>query len=259
MRRMHLIIFLFITAFGAFTFADPFFVSAQAQGASPFDRPFMVLSNLDQQYFKTCGSCGNSRGNGVRADYQQQMVTSPSLDGNSTEFSIASPSGAHGNAYWYIKRKGEPGQLPQKIVYEFSFYVPVEDAGKQQAIEFATGMRWTDGYMYRFAWQMNFRERTWRVYDPTLHRWVETGLSFPGLKYGQWNTVMTEGRPDVALKRSVGLALTFNGVRETTSVTTGARREPSNEPYLVNAFQLDSNKNGEMYRVYVDLMRLSLY
>jgi hypothetical protein len=127
------------------------------------------------------------------------------------------------------------------------------------AIEFATGMRWTDSYMYRFAWQMNFGSKLWRVYDPYLHMWVSTKIPLTGIKFGSWNTIVVEGAPNISSRTTKNLAVTVNGVRYTTTTTTHAKKESSNKPYFVNAFQLDSDKNGDAYAVYVDKMNAALY
>jgi hypothetical protein len=228
------------------------FAAAQSQ-------PFLVYSNIDQQLFTTCGSCGNSGGAGTLAQYLQSIVSSITLDGRASEFYLDAPYGTYANAYWYIKHWDAPSKVPQAIQYSFSLYIPSNYSSSMQAIEFATGMRWSDGYMYRFAWQMNFGGMKWRVYDPYLKRWVDTGIALSGVKFGAWNTIVVEGAPNVSGKTTRNLAVTLNGVRKTTLVTTHAKKETSTRRYFVNAFQLDSNKYGNSYSVYVDKMNVALY
>jgi len=221
--------------------------------------PFLVNSNLDQKLMTTCGSCGNSGGSGTLAQYQQSIVSSITLDGRDSEFYLDAPSGSYADAYWYNKTWDVPSKVPTKIVYSFSLYIPSNFTNSMHAIEFATGMRWTDSYMYRFAWQMNFGSKMWRVYDPYLKRWVDTGIAVSGIKFGSWNTIVVEGAPNTSSKSTRNLALTVNGVRKTTLVTTRAKKETSTRRYFVNAFQLDSNKQGNAYSVYVDKMTVALY
>lgn len=221
--------------------------------------PFAVYTNIDEKLFTTCGSCGNSGGTGSLANYQQSIVSSITQDGRASEFYLDAPSGSYANAYWYRKTLDTPSKLPTQIRYSFSLYIPSDHVSAMHAIEFATGMRWTDSYMYRFAWQMNFGSMKWRIYDPYLKRWVDTGLALTGIKFGSWNTIVVEGAPNISGKATKNLALTVNGVRKTTMVVTHARKETSSRKYFVNAFQLDSNKTGEAYSVYVDKMKVELF
>lgn len=229
------------------------FASAQSS------QPFLSYSNIDEHLFSTCGSCGNSSGNATTADYQQSIVSSTTLDGRGSEFYLHSPAGKFSNAYWYNKWNGAPSKVPQLIRYSFSLYIPSNYSSAMHAIEFATGMRWKDAYMYRFAWQMNFGSKMWRVYDPYLKKWVETGIALQGVKFGSWNTIMVEGAPNTSSRTTKNLAVTINGVRYTTKTVTHARKESSSKPYFVNAFQLDSDKQGDAYGVFVDKMTAQLY
>jgi hypothetical protein len=214
---------------------------------------------MDEKLFSTCGSCGNNPGSATLAEYQQSIVSSTTLDGRASEFYLHAPYGSYANGYWYNKNWDVPSKVPSLIRYSFSLYIPSDYASAMHAIEFATGMRWTDSYMYRFAWQMNFVSKNWRVYDPYLGRWVDTGIYLSGIKFGAWNTIVVEGAPNVNGKSTKNLAVTVNGVRRTTLVTTHARKESSNRRYFVNAFQLDSDKQGDSYAVYVDKMNIALF
>lgn len=220
---------------------------------------FSTYSNLDQTLFTTCGSCGNSGGSGTLAEYQQSIVSSTTLDGRASEFYLDAPSGSYANAYWYHKTWDAPSKLPSNIRYSFSLYIPSDYKSAARAIEFATGIRWTDAYMYRFAWQMNFASGKWRVYDPYLGKWVDTGIYVSGIKFGAWNTITVEGAPNTSAKTTKNLAITVNGTRYTTQVVTHAKKNSSTRRYLVYAFQLDSNKYGDPYAVYVDKMNVALF
>lgn len=229
------------------------FVAAQTT------QPFLAYSNLDQQLFTTCGSCGNSGGSGTVAEYQQSIVSSITQDGRSSEFYLNAPYGSYANGYWYMKHWDAPSKVPTLIRYSFSLYIPKDYQSAMHAIEFATGMRWSDAYMYRFAWQMNFGSMKWRVYDPYLGKWVDTGIALSGIKFGAWNTVVVDGAPNMSSRTTKNLAVTVNGTRKTTLVTTHAKKESSTRKYIVNAFQLDSDKQGDSYSVYVDKMYVALY
>lgn len=237
-----------------FVFLAASFVTAQTPA-----QPFLVYNNLDQKLFSTCGSCGNTGGAGTLAQYQQSIVSSITLDGRASEFYLDAPSGSYANAYWYLKNWDVPSKVPSLIRYSFSLYIPNNYAYAMHAIEFATGMRWTDSYMYRFAWQMNFGSKKWRVYDPYLGSWIDTGIYLSGIKFGAWNTITVEGAPNTNSKATKNLAVTVNGVRNITPVTTRARKESSNRRYFVNAFQLDSDRQGDPYAVYVDKMKVEMF
>lgn len=243
MKRVALLLVIFAASFAA------------AQSA----QPFLAYSNLDQQLFTTCGSCGNSGGSGTTASYLQSVVSSITLDGRSSEFYLDAPYGSYANAYWYLKHWDAPSKVPQLIRYSFSLYIPSSYKYAMHAIEFATGMRWSDAYMYRFAWQMNFGSNTWRVYDPYLGKWVNTGIALAGIKFGAWNTIVVDGAPNISSRTTKNLAVTVNGTRYTTLTTTHAKKESSTRKYIVNAFQLDSDKTGDSYSVYVDQMNVALY
>ncbi len=236
-----------------------FFLFAASFAAAQTTQPFLVYSNLDQQLFTTCGNCGNTGGAGTLASYQQSIVSSITLDGRSSEFYLDAPYGSYANAYWYLKHWDAPSKVPQLLRYSFSLYIPKAYQYSMHAIEFATGMRWSDAYMYRFAWQMNFGGMKWRIYDPYLGKWVDTGIALSGIKFGAWNTITVDGAANMSAKTTKNLAVTVNGVRKTTLVTTHAKKESSTRKYIVNAFQLDSNRTGDSYAVYVDKMNVALY
>ncbi len=182
----------------------------------------------------------------------ERGLTSPSMDGSSTQFKIGG-SHPYKNAYWYIKHYDTPSKPLSYLKYEFELYIPSGFANTPQAIEFECQQK-ASGHTYNFAWQADYGSHQWRIFNYAARRWESSGLSFAGLTPGTWHHVIAEFHADGT--QVVHDALTIDGTRRVVNIRHQARASSRGE-YLTNAFQLDLDGAPTGYHVYVDAMSIT--
>lgn len=183
----------------------------------------------------------------------ERGITSPNLDGSATQFSIGGTY-AFKNAYWFVKHyTGSPTAPVSYLKYEFYLWVPAVFEKIPQAIEFECQQK-VGGYLYNFAWQMDYKSKTWRTFNFTQKQWESAGVSFAGLAGGKWHHVIAEYH--TANKQVIHDAITLDGVRHVVNIHHPARVWNTGH-YLSNAFQLDLNGTATDYHVYVDKMSVT--
>jgi hypothetical protein len=214
-----------------------------------------VLSRIEEQSeWQTCGNCGNTGATGETATYSMTRgLSSPSLDGSSSLFSIGGPY-PYKNGYWYIGHSNSPTTPLQYLRYEFDLYVPGKYANAPQAIEFECQQK-ANGYVYNFAWQADYARNEWRIFDYVLKRWDSTGIALTRFSTDKWHHIVAEYHTSGS--SVIHDALTVDGVRKTVGAKHPAKYVGGTSHYLTNAFQLDLNKYATPYKIYVDGMKVS--
>jgi len=221
---------------------------------APVPKGVTVLSRIEESSgWKTCGNCGNTGASGATASYSMNRgITSPNTDGSSTMFQISGKP--YTNGYWYIGHTPSPATPLKYLRYEFDLYVPSASANVPQAIEFECQQQ-VSGHVYNFAWQANYAGKIWRVFDYVAKRWDPTALRFDGFQPNTWHHIIAEYHTTGTTV--VHDALTIDGARHVVNLRHASKGTSSTGHYLTNAFQLDLNKYGTAYRVYVDGMKVS--
>ncbi len=213
-----------------------------------------VLDHLDDNSWLTCGACGNDHATGaVAGSSYQNGVGSPSVDGSATQFTVT-PTAPYSNAYWYQEHGPVPGQL-NSLTYEFEPYVPAGASTAAQAIEFECQQQ-LGGWIYNFAWQANYVEGAWKIFNYGAATWDSTGVPFPKFAPGTWHHIVAEFHNDTAAHTVTHDALTIDGTRYAVGVKHNAFSAGVNDK-ITNAFQLDTNSAAQAYGVYVDSMRVT--
>jgi hypothetical protein len=213
-----------------------------------------VITRIEEQTsWQTCGACGNSGGTGVVASRQLiRGITTPSLDGSSTVFSIGGKYTPYKNAYWYISHQA-PSHAFKSLRYEFDLMIPLVSASAPQAIEFECQQR-VNGRVYNFAWQADYASKRWRVFNYTLRKWEATSVPFARFTPNVWHHVIAEYHAESSIV--VHDALTIDG-RRTILGLRHASKASNNPNEFTNAFQLDLNGSSTPYKVYVDNMTVT--
>jgi Big-like domain-containing protein len=207
--------------------------------------------------WQTCGNCGNTGATGATATYHMTRgIGSPSEDGSSAMFSISGP--AFKNGYWWISDNPVPNQGLKYLRYEFDIYIPKGYENAPQAIEFECQQR-LNGWVYNFAWQAEYPNSVWRVFNYTMRRWESTGIHFNHFTPGTWHHIVTEFHNDPSTHRVYHDAITVDGVRHAvTQAAVHSAKNTGGANYFNNAFQLDLNSKGTPYKVYVDRMKVTI-
>ena len=213
-----------------------------------------VITRIEEQTgWQTCGACGNNGGGGVVATRSlTRGVTTPSLDGSSSIYSIGGRYTPYANAYWYISHQA-PSHAFKSLRYEFDLMIPAASASAPQAIEFECQQR-VNGRVYNFAWQADYASRHWRVFNYAVERWESTSVPFAEFKPNVWHHVVAEYHAESSTV--VHDALTIDG-RRTVVGLRHASKASSNPNEFTNAFQLDLNGSSTPFKVYIDNMTVT--
>lgn len=165
-------------------------------------------------------------------------------------FSI-NPSGPYANSYWYKELGVDPSK--SKFTYELSFMFPsTQDALNAQAIEFEI-QQVSTGLVFNMGWQFDFSSSMVRVFDFESTSWVSTGLVCPRWVSGQWMNLLVEMHRETG--RVCFDAITINAIKHVLNISRPVATKSIKD--MINcAIQLDSNANGDPYRVMVDRIRV---
>ncbi len=221
---------------------------------SPSAPSGVVLDHVEEAPWLTCGNCGNSNG-GTAASYSSKRgIASPSEDGSSTEFSIASAR-PFTNGYFF-QEHAPVSTAMAALTYEFDIYIAPGMENLPQAIEFECQQK-LNGWVYNFSWQAVYPSDTWRIFDYSLKRWDDTGVPFAHFAPGVWHHVAAEFHNDTAAHRVIHDALTVDGARQALNISHNAFHSGAVGEEFTNAIQLDINAAHSAYSIYIDKMKIN--
>jgi hypothetical protein len=204
----------------------------------------------------TCGSCGDNGGDGALANYYMTRgITTPSMDGSSSKFSISATK-PYANGYWYFNHSA-PDHALTYLSYEFYVYIPSGYQNAPQAIEFECQHR-VNGWVYNFAWQADYASNTWRFFNYSTKSWVYSGLSLKRFTAGAWHHVIATFHTSSTSHTVYHDTLTIDGVQHTVNKSNSATYTGNYYNRFTNAFQLDINGVDTAYHLYVDGMKINL-
>lgn len=207
-------------------------------------------------------------GSGTPASALTQNVSSPSMDGESAQFSMgpSSPDCPHYcNMLYFNPIAG--GTNVNTFTYDL--YFAIDNPNAPQALEFDLNQGFDDttansgqGNPQRFTWgtECNLNGDTppgqWDIWDDSLQYWVATGISCHASDFqaGAWNhlTWNFHSMGDYVYYDT----LTLNGT--VYPVNISYLNQPGWDLEEIDAaFQMDLNANGDPYNVYLDEVSLT--
>jgi hypothetical protein len=214
-----------------------------------------TIPQIQNGAWQTCGNCGNSGATGVTATYAvAQNISSPSLSGSSAQFSINGNGNAFPDGYWYIKRDSLMPNPVKYLSYSFDLYVPSYPTGTIQAIEFEN-QQVVNGKLYNFAWQANYAGNSWRTFNYASSSWVAASVPFAAFAPNTWHHIVSTFHVDPSTGNGIHDSLAIDG-NTYGNLNISYAPSASSGNYLSNGFQLDTNKTGTAYKVYVDNMQI---
>jgi hypothetical protein len=209
-----------------------------------------VKSKIDQMSgWQSCDACAGAGGAGPRASVTTGSgVASPSLDGNSRSFHIAS-STPYADGLWW-KQLGASGAT--NLVYDLWFYIKTPQYS--QALEFdvnqANGSkRWV------FGTQCNIAANQWDVWMNASGKWTHTGISCSAPAAFKWHHLTWEFTRSGSYAKFV--ALTLDGVKHYVNRSYPAKGSGVHE--LNVAFQMDLKSNHVPYTTWLDNVSLKYW
>ncbi|HZR29411.1 MAG TPA: hypothetical protein VFA71_11600 [Terriglobales bacterium] len=177
--------------------------------------------------------------------------STPSLDGNSTKFSIAGPTG-YSNELWFNPVGG--GNSVTHFVYDLWFLIDKPLAS--QALEFDInqtfgGQRWTWGT------ECNFNASgKWDIWDPLHETWVPTSVDCKPFPANTWIHLIWN------FERVNGKAHYISVTVDNQTFNVDQFFDPQQNWTLEEidaAFQMDGNFTQEPYNVWLDKVNLQVF
>lgn len=185
-------------------------------------------------------------------------VATQSQPGITSAWFNLAPAGPWADGYWYKKL----GVWPKKttFTYELSFlFGTAGDSAASNCVELDI-QQVISGLGFNPGWQFDFGGNRLRVWDRDRKEkklpepWIDTGQPCPRWIAGQWVHIVAENHRDGA--NVYHDAMTINGVR--IPINMAFPVTPLALPDMLNcAVQLDGNKAGTAYKLYIDRVKFT--
>ena len=210
-----------------------------------------TYSSLQKYKWTSCTVCAGANGSGSIASLSQVLyVSSPSLSGSSSKFSIGG-STPYSNALWW-KQVGANSSA-HNFKYDLYFYL--RNSSAPQALEFDVNQS-VDGHKYIFGTECDIRNTgTWRVWSKA-YGWRSTGIGCHAPTAYTWHHLTWQ------FQRTSGGNVNFVSVTidgSTHYVNRIYAPEGSSVNELNVAFQMDGNKYMTDYQVWLDKVTLTAW
>lgn len=208
--------------------------------------------NIEQMSkWSSCSACAGAGGSGpVASVYQTLGISSPSMDGNATKFTIKG-STAYANGLWW-KQLGANSSA-HRFTYDLYFYLKNPSAA--QALEFDVNQS-LNGKKYIFGTECSIKgSGTWKVYSASS-KWVNTGIPCSRPAAYKWHHLIWE------FERTSGgnvhfISFTLNGSKHYVNKTYAPKSSSASEINV--AFQMDGDKYMTDYDTWLDKVKLTYW
>jgi len=162
------------------------------------------------------------------------------------------PKGPYANGYWYNQLGADATRTSFTYDLRFMFGTAI-DAAASQAVELDI-QQVIGGVVYNMGWQFDFADNALRVWNRSGKTWVKTGK--PCLRWiqGQWIHILAEQHRIGG--NVIHDAITINGLRLPIDMSFPAPTLGLND-MLNCAIQLDGNKAGATYQIYLDAIKFN--
>ena len=210
-----------------------------------------TYSSIQKSKWTSCTVCAGKNGSGPSASYSQTTyVSSPSMTGSSSKFSIGG-STPYANALWWKQLGGNSSA--HNFKYDLYFYLKNPTAA--QALEFDVNQS-VGGHKYIFGTECNIKgSHTWRVWSAATS-WVSTGIPCGMPSAYKWHH-LTWNFQRTSTGKVKFVSVTLDG--KTSYVNRTYSPKSSGVSELNVAFQMDGNKDMTDYQVWLDKVTLTAW
>lgn len=193
-------------------------------------------------------TCASGRGNAVFA--MAQGIQSPSLDGQSAQFSLRGPVG-YSNALWWNQLGGNDGA--HNFVYDLYVYITQPNA--PQSLEFDVNQSIaSQGLKFIFGTECDLQAtHVWHNWDTAHAKWRNTSVPCKPFPAYTWNHLVLQFQR-MANNKILFVAVTINGQTHYFNKQFDPERTSAEE--LNVAFQMDGNSHQTPYSVWLDKVTL---
>jgi hypothetical protein len=216
-----------------------------------------TYSSIDQMSgFGFCTTCAGAGGAGPAATfYMKQGVSSPSMDGKSTEFHLGGKT-PYSDAIWWKKLPVSNTSALRHFVYDTYFYYT--NASAVQGLEFNI-TQYFGGKGFEYGMTCDVRNsHTWKMSVANtassklsdMH-WQSTGIACPAPPTNKWNHLILEFERTTD-NRVHFIAVTLNGTKNYINKYAYKRIAPSSWGGVTTHFQMNGNQRQDAYSVWLD-------
>ena len=212
--------------------------------------------------------CSPSPCNGFQFSHTPN-VSSPSLSGKATAFSLGGPSGTApwGDVLFSLPVLGQFSTqnlpdvghtlLPTLHNFTYDTYVYVTNASITQVLEFDINM-YMNGVGMLWGTQCNYLGgRVWDIWDSANARWVSTGVACNLINNG-WNHVTIQGQRGAG-NAVVYQTITLNGSTANINTTYSPFTVPVSWWGVTVNYQIDGNATQAANTTYLDNVSLTYW
>jgi hypothetical protein len=241
--------------------------------SSPSGNPGMSFSNLQSQKGwsgyallpPSWGICSSCTASGPELKWSwTQNATSPSMDGLSTKSVYGGGNYQWGDVLWNNHLIGsfssqglaDSNHTLNPTLHKFTYdvYFWVKDASVSQALEFDIN-QFTGGKSYIWGHECRIAGgHQWDIYDDVNHKWLPTGVPCNPVS-GAWNHLI------LSVERTSSNQLLFKSITLNGKTATINHTEPPTSTswngVTIN-YQLDGNRVGTPYEVYLDKLTFTM-
>jgi hypothetical protein len=193
-----------------------------------------------------------------------QNATSPSLDGLATKSSYGGGNYQWGDVLWNNHLVGDFSSQgladtkhtlnPTFHSFTYDVYFWVKDASVSQAMEFDIN-QFTQGKSYIWGHECRIAGgHQWDIYDDANHKWLPTGVPCNPIS-GAWNHLV------ISVERTSSNQLLFKSISLNGKTATINHTEPPTSTSwngITINYQLDGNRYGNTYDVYLDKLKFTM-
>jgi len=196
-----------------------------------------------------CSACANAGGGATTS--MTQHISSPSLDGSSTKFTLG------GTTPWshalYYKRLSSNGSATH-FIYEVYYYYknPSASSGMEFSVSQRRGYQW-----YRWDTQCSYLNGNWRLWDNAGVRWVDTAIPCKRPAAYKWTHVVFEGQRSNG--KVVFLSITVNGQKYYLNKSYYPKQMSTSNSSVTIHFQLNGDKYETDYQVWGDKFKATYW
>ena len=154
------------------------------QGQTPSTT--QVFSNIDDSN-SGWGSCTECAGGKHNADayWMAQFQTTPSKDGNSTQFYVSASQAYSDVLFW---NKVGPQDWATQFTWDFWVYL---DSASQSAENLEYDLfQYVNGREYMFGTQCSYAGGYWDVWNQGSHKWIPTSLACKKFTPNVWHHIV---------------------------------------------------------------------
>ena len=212
--------------------------------------------------------CAPSPCGGIQFSHSPN-ISSPSLSGKATAFSLGGPSGSApwGDVLFSLPVLGQfstqnlpdVGHTLLPTIHNFTYdtYVFVPNTSITQVLEFDINM-YMNGVGMLWGTQCNYLGgKVWDIWDSANAKWVSTGVACNLINNG-WNHVTIQGQRGAG-NAVVYQSITLNGSTANINITHPSFTVPVSWWGVTVNYQMDGNSKQAAYTTYVDNASLTYW